>query len=66
MIVVEESVNYAVVKFPFSDVKELKDALMLLEDIRAMGLKPLHRLDKNTIYADCFVCEKTNKYKTDN
>ncbi len=60
--VIEESANYAVVRFPTVAVDTLKGGLNLLESIRAKGLRPLHRLDMNTTYQDCFMCEKTAKY----
>ena len=60
--VIEESGNYAVVRFPPISVDTLKGGLNLLESIRAKGLRPLHRMDKNTTYQDCFMCEKTAKY----
>ncbi len=56
MKVVEESVNYAVVSYPAAEVVGLVDALNLLEEIRGMGLRPLHRLEGSHQFN--WVCEK--------
>ena len=58
MKVVEESKNYAVVEYPPEDVSTRKDALNLMEAVRALGLKPLHRLEGQ--YQNSFVCETSS------
>ena len=56
MKVVEESVNYAVVSYTPAEVLNMEDALKLMEDIRLLGYRPLHRLEGKFQFH--FVCEK--------
>ena len=60
MKVIQESKHYVVIRFPKENYP-LEEALGLLEQIRAEGYRPLHRLEYS--YQNCFVCEKLNLEK---
>ena len=55
MKTLNKSENYAIVQFPRMDVATAEDVLTLLEEIRAEGFRPLHKLEVQ--YNNCFVCE---------
>jgi len=51
-----ETDHYVVIEFPKINVASPHDAVKLLEQVRAAGYRPLHRLEG--AFGNCFVCEK--------